>query len=84
MLNKGKTDVETKSENWNRDLKKEVSWKNMYAHVYKTTPEPKQRWFQLRIFYRTIPTNIYLFMCKIENSASCTNCVVSEDILHLL
>ena len=84
MLNKGKTGVEAKSEKWNRDLKKEVSWENIYAHVYRTISEPKLRWFQLRILYRIVPTNKYLFMCRIKNSALCTHCVVEEDILHLL
>ena len=51
--------------------------------MYKT-PERKLRWFKLRIVYRITPTNTYLFMCNIENSAVCTHCAVEEDILHLL
>ena len=62
----------------------EVSWENIYAPVHKTTPDPKLRWFQLRLLYRIIPTNKYLLMCKIKNSALCTHCAVEENILHLL
>ena len=84
VLNKDKTGVETKSEKLNRDLKEEVSWENIYAHVYKTTSEPKLRWFQPRMLYRIIPTNTYLFMCKIKSSVLCVHCAVEEDTLHLL
>ena len=30
----------TTFEKWNRDLKEEASWENIYAHVCKTSPEP--------------------------------------------
>ena len=76
-LNKGRAKIgETKSEKWNRDLREEVTEENSYAYVYKTTPDPKIRRFQLRIFDRIIPTNKYLFMCKITDSALCTCCAI--------
>ena len=57
MLNKGKTGDETKSEKWNPDLKKEVTWEKVYAQVYKTNPEPKLKWLQLRIYRISLPQN---------------------------
>ena len=59
VLNKSMTSGETKSEKWNRDLKEEVTLENII-------PEPELRWFQLRILYRIIPANKYLFMWKIK------------------
>ena len=47
--------------------------------------DTKLRWFQYRIVHRIIPTNRYLFKCKIVDSPLCNICNQEEEtISHLM
>ena len=69
VLNKGKTGDETKSEKWNPDLKKKVTWEKVYSQVYKTNPEPELTWLQLRIYriYHYLKTSYLRVRLKIQH-----------------
>lgn len=75
----------TKVQKWERDLNYEIDWNDTFSQVYKTTADPKLRWFQLKVLYRLLPTEKFLFNCKIKSSPLCKRCKEEEeDIVHLL
>ena len=62
-----------------------LNWYEIYKKCHKTTADCKLKWFQLRIIYRVLPTNRYLFLKKIVDNANCTFCNNEEEtIVHLL
>ena len=50
----------------------------------KTTSDTNLKWFQIRIIYRLIPTNRFLYIRKIIDNPSCSfGCGEEETIEHL-
>ena len=50
----------------------------------KSTSDTKLKWFQIRIIYRLIPTNRFLYIRKIIDNPSCSfGCGEEETIEHL-
>ena len=61
-----------------------LNWKAIYYVCHKTTIECQLKWFQLRILYKALPTNRYLFFRRIVDNANCTFCKNAEEtITHL-
>jgi hypothetical protein len=62
-----------------------LSWTKIFYLCHKTTVDCQLKWFQLRLIYRALPTNRYLFLRKIVQSASCSICNNGEEtIIHLM
>lgn len=63
----------------------DLNWKHILHVCHKTTQNYKLRWFQLRLIYKTLPTNRYLFFRKIVDSQLCSFCGnENETIVHML
>ena len=70
--------------NWNKKYNIELEWDVIFSKCAKTSNDIKLRWFQARLIHRILPTNKFLFFCKIKESPMCTFCHVEEEsILHL-
>lgn len=62
----------------------ESDWQKIYSLPYKVTKETKLRFLQLKLIHQIIPTNNWLFKCKLIDSKSCTFCnFQNESIDHL-
>ena len=63
----------------------ELDWKQIFIKPFKTTIDCQLRWFQVRIIHRIIPTQKYLFLCKLSDTPLCIFCNAEEETLkHLL
>ena len=63
----------------------DLNWAAIYKICHKTTIECQLKWFQLRILYKALPTNRYLFLRKVVDDINCTFCKNNEEtITHLL
>ena len=61
-----------------------LNWERIYKKCNRTTADVKMKWFQMRILYRTLPTNRLLFLKKIKESSICNFCNNDEQTLtHL-
>jgi hypothetical protein len=61
-----------------------VEWKNVYLMPFKATIDTSLRSFQYKFVMRLIPTNTYLFTCKLTTSRLCDFCCMhSETLEHL-
>ena len=61
-----------------------INWKSIYMLPFKTTIDTKLREFQYKYIMRIIPTNTYLFKCKIVTSNLCDFCnSYTETVNHL-
>jgi hypothetical protein len=62
-----------------------LNWDKIFYLCHKTTVDCQLKWFQLRLIYRALPTNRYLFLRKIVQSANCSFCTDEEEsINHLM
>lgn len=62
-----------------------LGWKKIFYSCHKTTVDCQLKWFQLRLIYRALPTNRYLFLRKIIESANCSICGNDEEtVRHLM
>ena len=62
----------------------QLDWKNIYLTPIRATIDTKLRDFQYKFIMRIIPTNTYLFKCKISNSNLCDLCNRNiETVKHL-
>ena len=69
---------------WNKIHSYPLNWKKIFTKTRKTTLDTQLRWFQLRILHRILPTNKYLCMCRIVESACCSFRKQEEEtISHL-
>ena len=69
---------------WN-SLYQNLKWNTIYSHVFKTTGDVQLRWFQCRLLHRLLPTQRYLFYCKIVDSPICNFCEKDEQTIeHML
>ena len=62
-----------------------LNWQKIFDKCHKTTKDCTLRWFQMKILYRILPTNRFLWLRNIKESNHCTFCEVEEETLcHLL
>jgi hypothetical protein len=62
------------------------TWNTIYytPHLAKKK-ETKLKFIQMKILHRILPTNEWLYKCRLTNSKNCTFCqIYSETIEHLL
>ena len=65
-------------------LQEGFNWEKINVIPFKTTLDTKLRWFQIRLNFRILATNKFLFMINIVNSPLCSICKSSEEnLLHL-
>ena len=63
----------------------EAIWEHFYSVNFQSTIDSKLRSFQYKLLHRAIPTNKYLFQCKIKNSDLCYFChETTESLEHLV
>ena len=68
---------------WN-NIFANIDWKIVFEKCHKTTIDCKLKWLQLRIIYRVIPTNRFLFIRKIKEDSVCEMCnTEEEDLKHM-
>ena len=59
-------------------------WEHFYSVNFQSTIDSKLRSFQYKLLHRAIPTNKYLFQCKIKDSDLCYFChETTESLEHL-
>ena len=51
-----------------------LNWKQIHSTPFKSTIDTKIRSFQYKCIMRILPTNMFLFKCKIVNSSLCDFC----------
>ena len=78
---------EVMKKNGKRQLILEIDqprWKILYNNNYESCIESSLRTFKYSILLRTLPTNKYLFMCKLIETQACYFCeITTETIQHL-
>lgn len=68
---------------WEEKLLIEIDWKNVFDEIH-CIKEIKLKWFQMRILYRILGTNIVLKCMNIRQDDNCTFCANSrESIIHM-
>ena len=71
-------------EKWETILGYPLNWKKIYTMPFVATIDTCIQAFQYKIINRIIPTNKYLFKCKLTNSSLCDLCSSNvESIVHL-
>jgi len=76
-------DTPAATSRWNTCFEN-LNWKEIFLHCYKTSGDVQLRWFQTRLLHRVLPTQRYLFLCKIKDSPLCNFCEKDEQsIVHL-
>ena len=69
---------------WEENIQKHIDWKKIYQLPYKSTLDVTLRNFQYKFLHRIIPTNTFLFKCKLSDTNLCDFCHNSiENIDHL-
>ena len=70
---------------WAKDFNcNDIEWKQIYILPVKCTIDTTLRAFQYKFLKRIIPTNTFLFKCKIANSNLCDFCSSDiETVKHL-
>ena len=66
---------------WNKIYNSPLNWKKIFTKTRKTTLDTQLRWCQLRILHRILPTNKYLYMCRIVEPACCSFCKQEEETI---
>ena len=62
-----------------------LKWKDIFSLCFQTTVDVQLRWFQARVLHRLLPTEKYLFKCRLSDSPLCTFCQQENETLsHLL
>ena len=61
-----------------------LGWNKIFHLCHKTTVDCQLKWFQLRLIYRVLPTNRYLFLRKTVESANCSFCADDEETINHL
>ena len=74
----------TAVQKWNNNFI-DLNWKHIFPQCFKVTQDTQLRWFQYRILNRILPTQKYLYLCKILDSPLCNFCNnEAQTIEHLL
>jgi hypothetical protein len=61
-----------------------LDWKTIFLNRRKISTDPRLIWFQTRLIYRILPTNKYLFTCKIVSDAHCTFCKLENETMSFI
>jgi exonuclease III len=61
-----------------------LNWKIIFNFCFATTLDVQLRWFQLRLLHRILPTEKYLYTCKIKNDPMCNFCNAEIQTLEHL
>ena len=59
-----------------------IEWKNNYTRIFKTTIDTKMRSFQYKFIMNIVPTNAYLYKCRLANSTLCDFCSRHEETIE--
>merc|ERR1712240_739251 len=66
-------DIPTASKKWNLEFDN-LNWKAIFKKCMHNTIDPQLEWFQARLLHRILPTQKYLNLCKLADSATCVFC----------
>ena len=87
LISESKKTKPTINENkWERILEsQDIEWEKVYTLSYICTRDKKLQETQFKIIHYILPTNSYLYKCKIKDSPNCGFCHLQiETIQHLL
>jgi hypothetical protein len=80
----GEPSIPNSCKNWEKILNSEINWSKIFFET-KKIQEIKLKWFQMKIYYRTLVTNSMLKKMNVTNSDVCSFCNEYKDsILHYL
>ena len=69
---------------WETICENSINWQGLYSLPFKITKDTKLRLLQLKIMHRILPTNDWLYKCKLVNTKNCFFCdIQTETIQHL-
>ena len=71
---------------WNEEFQTQIdnnTWKTLFSICFKTVANNNLIWFQLKLIYRILGTNNYLFKLGIKNNPNCLFCHQPESLLHI-
>ena len=77
------TDSETEAaavKKWN-NIYLNLKWSRIFSKCNKITADTKLKWFQIRLIHRILPTNRFLYICRIKDSPECTFCKTEEETI---
>ena len=61
-----------------------LPWEKIFSHCFSVSSDVQLRWFQTRLLHRLLPTQTYLYKCKISDDPMCNFCQREEQtICHL-
>ena len=73
----------TATAKWNLQFQG-LNWKAIFTNCFRCSPDSQLQWFQTRLIHRILPTNKYLFTCKLKDSSTCHFCMHEiETLSHL-
>ena len=75
------TEVSNACKNWEKLLKKEINWTQIFTLIHKTK-EIKLKWFQMKICYRVLVTNSVLLSMKVTDTNLCNFCSTEKDTIY--
>ena len=76
-------DIPTASKKWNLEFVN-LNWRAIFKKCMYNTTDPQLQWFQARLLHRILPTQKYLSLCKLADSATCVFCKNDiESLNHL-
>ena len=76
-------DIPTASKKWNLEFVN-LNWRAIFKKCMYNTTDPQLQWFQARLLHRILPTQKYLNLCKLADSATCVFCKNDiESLNHL-
>ena len=64
---------------WKTIMGKPLNWTNIFKQIKKSSIDSKLRWFQIRLLHFKIPTNNFLYTCKIRDNADCYFCEIKKE-----
>ena len=81
LLDKPSTHVSVNK--WNA-IFDNLDWNKIYCKCNKISSDVKLKWFQMRLLYRILPTNRFLYVKKITDYEHCNFCITAvQTIQHL-
>ena len=71
-------------EKWNTVINLEIEprWKILYNNNFESCIESSLRAFKYNILLRTLPTNKYLFICKLIETQACYFCEIATETMQ--
>ena len=68
---------------WNSEFVN-LEWESIFRHCFTVSKDVQLRWFQARLLHRLLPTEKYLFNCKIATDPMCNLCHQEEQTIRHL